>query len=193
MFSVMERKNLTNENLKLKEENQKLKDLIRTKDLYSGKNLFYLSIQQEKKKVIDFLLSKIDFITVVNNTSILFRAIRSKNYDLFIKLVNLGFSLETIDLKGNNVYHVLFSSFNKNVEQCTQIGNYLIEKKVKGYNTLNYDGWAPIHIAAKYSNYICFEWIGYVNKILQSQKRELFDITISSICSPSYDYFPLFS
>lgn len=32
MFSVMERKNLTNENLKLKEENQKLKDLIRTKD-----------------------------------------------------------------------------------------------------------------------------------------------------------------
>ena len=154
------------------------KDLIRTKDLYSGKNLFYLSIQQEKKKVIDFLLSKIDFVTVVNNTSILFRAIRSKNYDLFIKLVNLGFSLETIDLKGNNVYHVLFSSFNKNVEQCTQIGNYLIEKKVKGYNTLNYDGWAPIHIAAKYSNYICFEWIGYINKILESQKRELFNINI---------------
>ena len=154
------------------------KDLIRTKDLYSGKNLFYLSIQQEKKKVIDFLLSKIDFVTVVNNTSILFRAIRSKNYDLFIKLVNLGFSMETIDLKGNNVYHVLFSSFNKNVEQCTQIGNYLIEKKVKGYNTLNYDGWAPIHIAAKYSNYICFEWIGYINKILESQKRELFDINL---------------
>ena len=154
------------------------KDLIRTKDLYSGKNLFYLSIQQEKKKVIDFLLSKIDFVTVVNNTSILFRSIRSKNYDLFIKLVNLGFSMETIDLKGNNVYHVLFSSFNKNVEQCTQIGNYLIEKKVKGYNTLNYDGWAPIHIAAKYSNYICFEWIGYINKILESQKRELFDINL---------------
>ena len=154
------------------------KDLIRTKDLYSGKNLFYLSIQQEKKKVIDFLLSKIDFVTVVNNTSILFRSIRSKNYDLFIKLVNLGFSMETIDLKGNNVYHVLFSSFNKNVEQCTQIGNYLIEKRVKGYNTLNYDGWAPIHIAAKYSNYICFEWIGYINKILESQKRELFDINI---------------
>ena len=154
------------------------KDLIRTKDLYSGKNLFYLSIQQEKRKVIDFLLSKIDFVTVVNNTSILFRAIRSKNYDLFIKLVNLGFSLETIDLKGNNVYHVLFSSFNKNVEQCTQIGNYLIEKKIKGYNTLNYDGWAPIHIAAKYSNYICFEWIGYINKILEREKRELFDINL---------------
>ena len=154
------------------------KDLIRTKDIYSGKNFLYLAIQQEKKKVYDFLISKIDFTTVINNTSILFRAIRSKNYELFMKLINLGFSLETLDLKGNNVYHILFSSFNKNVEQCVQIGNYLIEKKIKGYNTLNYDGWAPIHIAAKYSNYICFEWIGYINKILESQKREIFDINI---------------
>ena len=154
------------------------KDLIRSKDLYSGKNLLYLAIQQEKKRVYEYFITKIDYTTVINNSSILFRAIRSRNYELFMKLVNLGFSLETLDLKGNNVYHVLFSSFNKNVEQCTQIGNYLIEKKVPGYNNLNYDGWAPIHIAAKYSNYVCFEWIGYINKILESQKRELFDINI---------------
>ena len=154
------------------------KDLIRTKDLYSGKNLLYLAIQQDKKKVFDYFITKIDYTTVINNSSILFRAIRSRNYELFMKLVNLGFSLETLDLKGNNVYHVLFSSFNKNVEQCTQIGNYLIEKNVPGYNNLNYDGWAPIHIAAKYSNYICFEWIGYINKILESQNRETFNINI---------------
>ena len=154
------------------------KDLIRIKDLYSGKNLFYLSIQQEKKKIYEYLLTKIDITTAINNSSLLFRVIRSKNYDLFLKLVNLGFSLETLDLKGNNVYHVLFTSFNKNPEQSTQIGNYLIENKVPGYNTLNYDGWAPIHIAAKYSNYICFEWIGYINKILEKQKREVFDINI---------------
>ena len=154
------------------------KDLIRSKDLYSGKNLLYLAIQQDKKKVYEYFQTKIDYTTVINNSSILFRAIRSRNYELFMKLVNLGFSLETLDLKGNNVYHVLFSSFNKNVEQCTQIGNYLIAKKVPGYNNLNYDGWAPIHIAAKYSNYICFEWIGYINKILESQKREVFDINI---------------
>ena len=67
--------------------------------------------------------------------------------------------------------HILSSStFTKNVEQCTQIGNYLIDNKIPGYNTLNYDGWAPIHIAAKYSSYIAFEWIGYINKILESQK-----------------------
>ena len=154
------------------------KDLIRAKDLYSGKNLLYLSIQQDKKKVYDYLISKIDFTTVINNSSILFRAIRSRNYELFLKLVNLGFSLETLDLKGNNVYHVLFSSFSKNYEQCVQIGNYLIKNKVEGYNTLNYDGWAPIHIAAKYGKYVCFEWIGYINKILESQNREKFDINI---------------
>ena len=107
------------------------KDLIRAKDLYSGKNLLYLSIQQNKKKVYDYLISKIDFTTVINNSSILFRAIRSRNYELFLKLVNLGFSLETLDLKGNNVYHVLFSSFSKNYEQCVQIGNYLIKNKVE--------------------------------------------------------------
>ena len=154
------------------------KDLIRAKDLYSGKNLLYLSIQQEKKKVYDYLISKIDYDTVINNSSLLFRAIRSRNYELFLKLVKLGFSLETLDLKGNNVYHVLFSCFTKNVEQCTQIGNYLIDNKIPGYNTLNYDGWAPIHIAAKYSSYIAFEWIGYINKILESQKREVFDINL---------------
>ena len=154
------------------------KDLIRAKDLYSGKNLLYLSIQQDKKKVYEYLISKIDFTTVINNSSILFRAIRSRNYNLFLKLVNLGFSLETLDLKGNNVYHVLFSSFSKNYEQCVQIGNYLIQNNVKGYNALNYDGWAPIHTAAKYGKYICFEWIGYINKILESQNREKFDINI---------------
>ena len=82
------------------------------------------------------------------------------------------------DLKGNNVYHVLFSVFNKNFEQCVQIGNYFIENNVPGYNSLNSDGWAPIHIAAKYSNYICFEWIGHMNNVLSSQKREIFNINL---------------
>ena len=32
MFSVLERKNLTNENLRLKKENEQLKDMMKTKD-----------------------------------------------------------------------------------------------------------------------------------------------------------------
>jgi len=154
------------------------KDLVRAKDLSSGKNLLYLSIHQNKKKVYDFLLSKVDINSLTNNFSIIFRAIRSRNYELLLKLAKLGFPLNSEDLKGNNLYHVLFSVFNKSYEQCVKIGNFLIENNVPGYNSLNQDGWAPIHIAAKYSHYICFEWIGYINKILASQNRELFDINL---------------
>ena len=154
------------------------KDLVRAMDKESKKNLLYLSIHQNKKKVYDFLLSQVDFNSLTNNFSIIFRAIRSRNYELLLKLAKLGFPLNAEDLKGNNLYHVLFSVFNKSHEQCVQIGNFLIENNVPGYNSLNQDGWAPIHIAAKYSHYICFEWIGYINKILASQNRELFDINL---------------
>ena len=153
-------------------------DLIRTKDSYTGKNLLYLSIQQNKKKIYDYLLDNVDINIITNKSSILFRTIRSRNYELLIKLAKLGFPLDMIDLKGNNVYHVLFSVFNKNYEQCVQIGNFLIEKNVPGYNKLNNDRWAPIHIAAKYSSYICFEWIGHMNKILSNQNKEIFNINL---------------
>ena len=152
------------------------RDLIRTKDSFTGKNLLHLSIQQNKKKVYDFLLNKVDINTIKTSSTILFRTIRSRNFELFSKLVNLGFSLDVKDLKGNNVYHALFSVFNKNYEQCAQIGNLLIEKEVPGYNSFNQDGWAPIHIAAKYSSYICFEWIDHINKILASKNKEIIDI-----------------
>ena len=154
------------------------KDIIKTKDSYSGKNLLYLSIHQNKKKLYDFLLSKTDINSISNNSSILFRAIRSRNFELFLKLVKLGYPLNIEDLKGNNVYHALLSVFNKNYEQCVQIGNYLIENNVPGYNAFNRDGWAPIHIAAKYSNYICFEWIAHVNKILAKENKEVFKINL---------------
>ena len=154
------------------------KDLIKTRDSYSGKNLLYLSIHQNKKKLYDFLLSKTNISSISNNSSILFRAIRSRNFELFLKLVKLGYPLNVKDLKGNNVYHALFSVFNKNYEQCVQIGNYLLENNVPGYNAYNKDGWAPIHIAAKYSSYICLEWISHANQILSRENKEIFQINL---------------
>ena len=161
-------KSLVNEN----------RDIIKSKDSFTGKNLLYLSIQQNKKKIYEFLLSKADPSLIISNSSIYFKSIRCRNFELVEKLSKLGVSLNSTDLKGNNAYHVLFSVFNKNYEQCVQIGNFLIQNNVPGYNSLNNDGWAPIHIAAKYSSYICFEWIGYINKILSSQNREVFNINL---------------
>ena len=154
------------------------KDIIRIKDTFSGKNILHLSIQHNKKKVYDFLLTKVDINSLNSSSPILFRAIRSRNYELCIKLAKLGCDLNIKDLKGNNAYHALFSVFNRNYEQCVQIGNFLIEKEVPGYNDLNNDGWAPIHIAAKYSSYISLYWIEHINKILASQNKELFKINI---------------
>ena len=60
-----------------------------------------------------------------------------------------------------------YKSYKLQTKLLNNINNKSIERnsinnKIPGYNTLNYDGWAPIHIAAKYSSYIAFEWIGYI-------------------------------
>ena len=124
-------------------------------------------MHQGRRDIYEFLLEKISIKKKESQNlhSLLFRAIRMRNYPLVVKLHNLGISLDKLDEKGNNVFHILFSIFVNNYEQCAQIGNLLIEKEVPGYNSFNQDGWAPIHIAAKYSSYICFEWIDHINKI----------------------------
>ena len=102
-----------------------------------------------------------------------------RNYPLVVKLHNLGISLDKLDVKGNNVFHILFSIFVNNYEQCAQIGNYFIEQGLNNYNNKNKDGWAPIHIAAKHGNLFCLEWIGFINKILLKKNKEIIDINIT--------------
>ena len=150
-------------------------ELINTKD-QNGKTLLYLSIHQKKKNIYDYLLSKVDVKNIPNNYTLAYKAIRLHNFPLLVKLVKMGVPLNEVDYRGNNVFHILFSVFNKNFEQCYQIGNYLIEKNITSYNDNNKDGWAPIHIASKYSNYLCFEWIGEINKILSAKNKAIINI-----------------
>ena len=150
-------------------------ELINTKD-QNGKSLLYLSIHQKKKIIYDFLLSKIDVRNIPNNYTLVYKAVRLYNFPLVVKLVKMGVPLNEVDYKGNNIFHILFSVFNKNFDQCYQIGNFLIENNITSYNDKNKDGWAPIHIASKYSNYLCFEWIGEINKILQAKNKEIINI-----------------
>ena len=145
-------------------------DIINSKDS-NNKTPLYLSIQQGRRGIYEFLLSKIDINTIPNNYSLLFKAIRMRNFPLVVKLNKLGISLNQIDEKGNNIYHILFSVFNKNYDQCSQIGNYFIENDINIYNNTNNDGWGPIHIASKYGNFVCLEWIKYINKILIKRNK----------------------
>ena len=153
-------------------------DIINSKD-NNGKTPLFLSIQQGRRAIYEYLLSKIDIKTVHNNYSLLFKAIRMRNFPLVVKLNKLGISLNEIDDKGNNVYHILFSVFNKNYDQCCQIGNYFIENEIDSYNNVNNDGWGPIHIASKYANFVCLEWISYINKILAKKNKNPIDINLS--------------
>ena len=156
-------------------------DIINSKD-QNGKTPLHLAMQQGRREIYEFLLEKINIkkLDMENDSySILFRVIRMKNFTLLVKLHNLGISLDKIDEKGNNVFHILFSVFiNNNYDQCAQIGNYLIEQGLDNYNNKNKDGWAPIHIAAKHANFVCLEWIGFINKILEKKNKKLIDVNI---------------
>ncbi len=152
-------------------------DIINTTDS-KGKTPLYLSIQQGRRAIYEFFLSKIDIKNVPNNISLLFKAIRMRNFPLVVKLNKLGVSLDQVDEKGNNIYHILFSVFNKNYDQCCQIGNYFIQNNINSYNNSNKDGWGPIHIASKYGNYVCLEWIDYINKILIKNNRKPININL---------------
>ena len=58
------------------------------------------------------------------------------------------------------------------------IGNFFIEKNIPGINKFNFDKWAPIHLAARYSSCECINWITKINKQLAKQKKEIVDINI---------------
>ena len=136
-------------------------------------------MHQGRRDIYELLLEKINIKkleTENNSYSILFRAIRMKNFSLVVKLHNLGISLDKVDEKGNNVFHILFSVFVNNYDQCAQIGNYFIEHGLNNYNSKNKDGWAPIHIAAKHGNFVCLEWIGFINNVLLKKNKEIIDI-----------------
>ena len=144
----------------------------------TGKTILYIAIQQGKKDIYDYLLSKINFRNISNPNIYIHKAIRIRNYNLLVKLYLMGADFNSIDEKANNCYHVLFSVFYKNFIQCAQIGNFLIKNNVKGINDLNLEHWGPIHIAAKYSSLECLKWIYSVNKELIKNNKETFNVNL---------------
>ena len=144
----------------------------------TGKTILYIAIQQGKKDIYDYLLSKINFRNISNPNIYIHKAIRTRNYNLLVKLYLMGADFNSIDEKANNCYHVLFSVFNKNYIQCAQIGNFLIKNNVKGINDLNLEHWGPIHIASKYSSLECLKWIFSVNKELIKNNKEIFNVNL---------------
>ena len=94
-------------------------DIIYLKD-QNGKTPLYLALAHGKRDIYEFLLEKINIKKLIkedNSYGLLFRTIRIKNFPLLVRLHNLGISLNTVDEKGNNVFHILFSVFTNNYDQ----------------------------------------------------------------------------
>ena len=73
----------------------------------TGKTILYIAIQQGKKDIYDYLLSKINFRNISNPNIYIHKAIRTRNYNLLVKLYLMGADFNSIDEKANNCYHVL--------------------------------------------------------------------------------------
>jgi len=57
----------------------------------------------------------------------------------------------------------------------------LLLKRTENLNSLNNDGWGPIHIASRKGSVDCINWILTKNETLKAQQREFFDLNLKVI------------
>ena len=163
-----------------------IKSLLSSKDYISyiqvkneeNKNPFYISINYGNEDIINLFLEKISTSKLPISHIYLHKAIRVRNPDLVKKLINLGININQNDDQGNGVFHILFSTFTKQLSKCALIGNYLIKKNNIQINIFNNDNWAPIHIAARRGSKECLLWIISTNRKLRKEGREEFNLNL---------------
>jgi ankyrin repeat protein len=130
-------------------ESENVEEYLSVKN-QENKTAFYIAINNKNDDIIDLFLEKIKEQKIQLSYLYLFKAIRTRNPELVKKLVNLGIKVDSTDDQGKGVFHVLFSSFTKQIARCILIGDFLLEKGAP-VNIYDADNWAPIHIAANKS------------------------------------------
>ena len=158
-----------------------------------NKTPLYYSIHHNKVDITNLFLTKVDLFNISNAYIYLHKAIRMRDPILTMKLIDLGVDPNNADDQGINLiiilkkillgttcFHVLFSSFTKNLGKCSLIGDILLNYCDK-INSLNNDFWAPIHIASRRASKECLLWILKANKILAKTNRENFDLNLMVI------------
>ena len=142
-----------------------------------NKKPFYLAINSKNDEIIDLFLEKIKEKNIKLNYLFLFKAIRTRNPQLVKKLVELGVDPNSVDDQGKGVFHILFTSFTKQLSKCMLIGDYLLEQNVP-LNLYDMDNWAPIHMATSKACKQCLLWIISSNKELRKKGKEEFDLNL---------------
>ena len=157
-------------------ESENVEEYLTVKN-QENKTAFYVAINNKNDDIIDLFLEKIKEQKIQLNYLYLFKAIRTRNPELVKKLVNLGIKVDSTDDQGKGVFHILFSSFTKQIARCTLIGDFLLEKGAP-VNLYDADNWAPIHLAVNKASKQCLLWIISSNKKLKEQGKEQFDLNL---------------
>ena len=157
-------------------ESEDVEEYLHVKN-QENKTAFYIAINNKNDDTINLFLEKIKEQKIQLSYLYLFKAIRKRNPELVKKLVNLGIKIDSTDDQGKGVFHILFSSFTKQIARCTLIGDFLLEKGAP-VNIYDTDNWAPIHIAASKACKQCLLWIIASNKKLRAQGKEPFDLNL---------------
>ena len=142
-----------------------------------NKKPFYLAINSKNDEIIELFLEKIKEKNIKLNYLFLFKAIRTRNPQLVKKLVELGVDPNSVDDQGKGVFHILFTSFTKQISKCMLIGDYLLEQNVP-LNLYDMDNWAPIHMATSKACKQCLLWIISSNKEQRKKGKEEFDLNL---------------
>ena len=142
-----------------------------------NKKPFYLAINSKNDEIIDLFLEKIKEKNIKLNYLYLFKAIRTRNPQLVKKLIEMGVNPNSVDDQGKGVFHILFTSFTKQISKCILIGDYLLEQNVP-LNLYDMDNWAPIHMATSKACKQCLLWIISSNKELRKKGKEEFDLNL---------------
>ena len=108
---------------------------------YRRANTFELAELMQNQEIIDYLLS-------VWGTTILYRAIRQKNYTKVRETLESGFDVNTVDEYGATVLHRVVSRFQRQPEESRrseEIVNLLLEFGANP-NATNNKGQTPLHL-----------------------------------------------
>lgn len=73
--------------------------------------------------------------------------------------------------------HILMGVFGKHKRKCALIGDMLIEAGAD-LDPLNYEDWAPLHIAARRGHSSAIFWVISQNRKLKKKGKGIFDINL---------------
>ena len=145
----------------------------------NNKTLLYFALSLSLYDMTSLLLNATNEDTIQNIHIYVIKTIKLMDisiFKLFFSKIKNDFIYSNSDLNFNNMFHILFNSFNNDIFTAYQIGEILIKNTSCDPNGKNKLGWSPIHIAVKRGKVESLFFIYKCNEYLRKQGREVFNV-----------------